>query len=653
MVRFKKQVDKPDPPGFSNGEYTEGIEALKRRLKKSWALLSPPPNLTTSEWADEFLILPDGNAEPGPWRTSRAPYQKEMMDVCDDPAVNMVTFMTSAQIGKTICEQNVINKRIHLDPCNIMFMHPTAEDGKDWMNFKFEPVVRECKELDKLVPKPRSRDKTSTQSRKEFPGGYLMVLGSNAARALRGRSAPLIICDEIDGFETGKEGDQILLLWNRAKTFYNKLLIRSSTPVFTETSRILQAYESSDQRRYYIPCPHCGHEHILKWENFKWDSKEVDGKTIHKTETAHFVCPDCGGCIEDKHKSKFLHDGKWVAKRRFSGHAGFKIWEAYSPWVRFKEIADAFLVAKHTFAMQTFWNTALGEAYDIEKGEHLDHKTLFDRREDYEDRFVPMGAGVLTAGADIQADRIEVHVLAHGHDGEVWVVDYQVFFGDPNLPKVWTLFDDYRTGTRWTHESGVKLKIEATCVDAGYLQTEVLKYTGPKHHMNVFAIKGVEGQKRAFVNPKPTRIGKKKARLYQIGVDTGKDTVYARLKVTAPGPGFVHFNKSRNEDYFEQLTSERKLFKYSRGFKIGYWSLPRGKRNEALDTFNYAMASFELLNVNMDKLFERLHRRANELIAEQQPQAPEVVETIRQQAMKEKKKAIRRPRKKGGFANRF
>lgn len=634
-----------------NPDYLIGCQSLALRLQQSVALLSPPPQLPVSVWADSYRILPEQNAESGRWRTSRAPYQREMMDVTDDPEVLQVTFMTSAQVGKTAIFENIIGKRIDINPDGIIFMNPTVEDAKDWMNLKFEPMVRLCDRLDQKVPRPRSRDKISTQSRKEFPGGFLMLIGSNASRALRGRSAPIIMCDEIDGFEVGKEGDQIELLWNRAKTFFNKILIQSSTPVFTETSNILQAYETSDKRKYFIPCPHCGEMQVLQWKNFRWDSEEVDGRTVHYPETAHFVCIRCAGCIEDRHKFRFLQGGEWRAERPFAGHAGFHIWEGYSPWVKFREIADAFLRAKKKHTLQTFWNTRLGEPWDQERGETLDPESLMARREEYPDNFVPMGGGVICAGVDIQGDRIECQTIAFGRDGERWQVGYEVFYGDTMLPKVWTLLDDHLIGARWKHESGVTLKIEAVGVDAGYLQTKVLEFTGPRRHRNVFAVKGEDGATRPFTKLPPTKIGPRKLPLYIVGVDRGKDLIYTKLKIVAPGPGYIHFNKSRNQEYFDQLTSNKKLYKYKQGFKVDYWELPKGKQDEALDTLNYAEASFDLLNVNLERLFANLHAKANELGREPEPEKTETVEQMARRAKKEK--IIRRPQRKKGWMNRY
>ena len=74
-------------------------------------MMTPPPTLTVSEWADTYRRLPNEYApEPGRWRTDRAPYQKGLMDCITEPSTRKVSIMAAAQTGKTELELNALGR---------------------------------------------------------------------------------------------------------------------------------------------------------------------------------------------------------------------------------------------------------------------------------------------------------------------------------------------------------------------------------------------------------------------------------------------------------------------------------------------------------------------------------------------------------------
>ncbi len=560
--------------------------------------LKPPPRLTISEWADEYCFLPDNNAEPGRWRTSRAAYQKGIMDAICDRKVEKITIMTSAQVGKTSMLNNAIGYYIHQNPKSIIIMHPTLKDAKDWSTFKLAPMVANTPVLKDKVAKPRSRDKTNTTLRKEYPGGYLMILGSNSTSELRGRSAPIILCDEVDAYEATCEGDPINLLWKRANTFKDRKLVLTSTPTIKDISRIDQSWETSDKRRFYVPCPHCGKTQWLKWANVNWD-KTAEGK--HLPATAYYECESCKQKIEHKHKSKMVALGEWLPENQSqTKHVGFQLNELISPWRTWQDVVEDFLEKKAQNDLQVFFNAAMGEPWE-EKGEKVDGNNVYMRREHYGPD-LPEQAVVLTAGIDVQDDRLECEIVAWGPGEESWSMDYIILRGDPSQEMLWSKLTAVLSGT-YQHASGAKIGIMGAAIDTGgHYTQEVYRYCR-QHPYKVFAIKGSSVPGGPLVS-RPTKRNLGKVNLFSVNTITAKDTVYSRLNLAEPGPGYSHypFNEMYSVEYFHQLTVEKRVLRYKQGRPYHTYVKASGERNEALDCRVYALAALYIINPKMTPL---------------------------------------------------
>ena len=391
------------------------------------------------------------------------------------------------------------------------------------------------------------------------------------------------------------------------------------------------AFNETDQRHFHILCPHCQHPHVLRWGNVIWPKDEP--------ENAHFVCPSCSAPYTDVQKDVAVRKaeslgGGWIASAPFKGKAGFHLNELYSPWRRLKETVAEFLVSKpFPERLQVWINTALGETWDA-GGEILDENELLTRRERYA-ADVPARALYLTIGADTQPDRIEAEVVGWGSGEETWSVDYQVFHGDPDIPEgqpgsPWSMFTDYVRKT-WKHESGVGLPVSMTCIDTGGSNTQaVYDYVKAHKGQRIFGIKGFSGENLPIVGaPNRKRSGRKQKKidLYPVGVDQAKSVVVKRLRIAEPGPGYCHFPEGRDIDYFRQLTAEKMVTKYVKGFPKREWHKQEGRRNEALDCRVYAFAAFVMSPPQMDKIAFRIRQEK----AEQSPapvvQKPVVINT--------------------------
>lgn len=544
------------------------------------------------------------------------------MDAVNDPAVETVVVMKSAQVGWTEILGNVIGFFIDNDPCPILIIQPTLEMGEAWSKDRLAPMVRDTPALHNKIKDAKSRDSGNTLLHKTFPGGHITIAGANSPAGLASRPIRVVLFDEVDRYppSAGAEGDPIALASKRTTTFWNRKKLMGSTPTVKGVSRIESAYEGSDQRRYFVPCPHCGTFQTLKWGGpdhpfgVKWPDENPS--------EAYYVCEHCASVITDADKAEMLRLGEWRPTKPGGAIAGFHINELYSPWVTFGEMASNFVEAKRLpETLKTWVNTALGETWE-EAGETVDETGLLARRENYGPE-IPLAASVLTCGVDVQDDRIECETVAWGHGEESWSVEYQVFTGDPARPEVWKALDDYLLST-FDHESGAKLRISSACIDSGGHHTkQVYAFTSRRFARRVYATKGVAGPGKPLIS-RPNKNSKAKGRVFMLGADTGKDSVYARLKISDPGPGYCHFPAHYDADYFAQLTAEKVVSKYTHGFRTRVWVKKSAHaRNEALDCRVLAMAALEIINVRIDRVSARIaQRQAPKPEPEKPPEIP-------------------------------
>lgn len=606
------------------------------QAREAWR---PPPKLKVSEWADQFRYLSaESSSEPGRWSTNRAPYQREIMDTYTDPEVEDVTWVASSQVGKTEILNNIMGYAVDQRPGPMMTIQPTLEMAKAWSKDRLNPMARDTPQLRSKI-KINARDGDNTILHKKGPGFQLTISGANSPASLASRPIRDVFADEVDRYDAsaGKEGDPLKLAFKRTNNFWNRKRYRTSTPTVEGDSRIMKEWENSDQREYHVPCPHCGHLHTLQWANVHWDKdKDKDGRTIaHHPHTAYMVCPDCGGVIEDRHKGVMLRDevaggtARWIAAKEFTGHAGFRINELYSPWRRFRDVVSDFLDSKDDpETLQVWVNTSLGEAYDGDGADtNADPDSMIERLEEYPAQ-VPSDGYVLVAGVDVQGDRIEVQVDAFGDDEERWFVDYTILYGNPESPDIWQDLDVLLNGT-YEHESGTQIGILAANVDSGHHTQMVYNFCMSRAARRIHAVKGMSGEGRPFVSEakqKKRGKGTRKTPLFLLGVDDGKTTLMTRLKFPEPGPGFWHFPRGHQYvtvEYFKQLTAERRIKKKRAGRPYYEWKLMR-PRNEALDCSLYSLAAYRMLPQAMVQ-----NAKESVLFPDQQKSAKRKVRRIR------------------------
>jgi len=352
-------------------------------------------------------------------------------------------------------------------------------------------------------------------------------------------------------------------------------------------------------------------------------------------ETAVYVCPECGAAWSDAERLRAVANGEWRASEPFHGVAGFRLSGLYSPWTSLADAARDFLESrKLPEALRVWVNTYLAETWE-ETGDQVDDMALAERREDYGES-LPDPVVLLTAGVDVQDDRLEIEIVGWGRNEESWSIDYRTLYGDPASPTVWGDLDSVLNET-WMHPRGVELPIRCAAVDSGGHHTQaVYTFVRGREGRRVFAIKGVGGEGKALVG-RPSRNNIGKIKLFPVGVDTAKDVVYSRLKIQDEGAGYCHFPAHYDDEFFRQLTAEQRIEKYHKGYLKREWRKVRA-RNEALDCRVYALAAYALLNVNINQLSNRF-KKPRQI----EPETPSAAVIARQ--------PNRRARPRGGFAN--
>jgi len=567
------------------------IKNVLKKVSKAWA---PPPRLTVTEWSDEYRMLsPEASAEAGKYYSSRAPYQKGIMDAISDRKVERVVLMTSAQIGKSEMLLNMTGYVISYAPAPTLVMLPTLSMAQAWSKERLAPMCRDTPVLRDKIKDPRSRDSNNTTLNKQFPGGFISIIASNSPASISSRPIKNVFLDEVDRFaeSAGSEGSPVNLAIARTRTFAGSKIVMVSTPTIKDYSPIEINYENSSKNEYYVPCPECNEKQTLTWEQVQYDPENMT--------VAQIACKHCGSLIDESKKMWMLKNGEWRSGSDNPKIQGFHINELYSPWRSWLDTAVDYEEARSKPEMMKVWvNTSLGLPYEGE-AEKLDAVELQDKAENYNEDLLPESVLCLTAGADVQMDRIECSVFGWSGNDETYVITHKIFWGLTTDTGVWREFNEYLLSIFET-EDGRKMRIASTCVDTGGSSTQSVYYfLKGKARRRVFGVKGSSEQGRPIVN-KPTFIQRYNIPLYIVGTDTAKDWIFSRLKAD----GLIHFSESLDEEYYAQLTSEKKVLVMRNGRQAFRYQQTR-KRNETLDCFVYGLTAKEILNPNYEILEQK------------------------------------------------
>jgi phage terminase large subunit GpA-like protein len=588
------------------------LASIQQALNAFTQAVAPPPDLRVSDWArHNFRLSSEYSASVGEFVPHA--YQIEPLDVLgpSNPS-DMMVMMCAAQMMKTLIMLVFLGYVIDVDPGPVLIAQPSEADADSFSKERIAPMVRDVPVLAAKVEEQRGRDSGNTILQKRFRGGQVSLTGAISPRGLRRRSVRYLLLDEIDGYEDTAEGDPVDLAVMRTVTFWNRKIVLCSTPTIHGNSRIERAFEDSDQRRYFMPCPWCEHEQVLVWGRVKWGV--VDGEVIEPAN-AHYQCEKCERLIPHHLKLDMLQKGRWVATNAAGRYPGFGISRLYAmDWSWGRIVTEKFLPAKdNPIKLQSFVNTILAETWKSPGESAPDWEKLSSRIEDYRLGTVPLGVLFLTAGVDVQKSWIEGYVWGWGRGQQRWLVDHFRFEGDPYGSEVWKALEEQLART-YRHPCGVDLPIARMAVDSGYATNEVYLFVRRQGIGRAIAVDGRPRGMALVGSPQPVDItvqGRKLTKgvkIWPVNVSTAKSELYGYLNKERPKEGepypsgWVHFATGLDEEFFRQLTAEHLQTRVVKGYPKYEWIKTR-ERNEALDCANYARGAANVCG--MDRFQEQ------------------------------------------------
>jgi phage terminase large subunit GpA-like protein len=554
-------------------------------LARARRALVPPPRLDLPDWIEANICLPDNlSAAPGPVRLW--PFQRGIAEAIGDPGLERVTVIKPVRVGYTTLLTAALAGYVANDPAPILCLLPAEADCRDYVVSDLEPTFAASPVVSRALAEDREEGERNTILSRRFPGGSLKVVAARAPRNLRRHTARVLFIDEADAMEPTPEGSPILLAERRTLSFPNRKIVMGSTPTFEDTSHVLRAYAASDRRIFEVPCPECGTFSEIQWQDIRWPEG--------RPEEAAWCCPSCGALVAERHKPAMVAAGRWRATApEVRGHAGFRLNALVSlhenaSWGR---LAAEFLAAKDDPAtLQTFVNTILAQGWRG-AGEELEEADLAARAEPWGlEAGLPAEALALTAGVDVQHDRLEVTFLGWTEAGVPLAAGHRVIWGRYDDAATWGELDALLSKT-WPHAQGGRLALDAACIDAGDGATmdQVMRFAAPRLRRRVFPIKGAPGMSRPIIDRQGTRT--KGGRLWIVGTDAAKTWLFARLA----RPGAFRLSAELREVWYEQVTSERAVVRYRRGQPVRSFERIPGKRAEALDCLVYALAARQMV----------------------------------------------------------
>lgn len=625
---------------------TETQRAVIDALLKGLRPLRAVKPMSLSQWAAlKFKLSAESSHTQGQWEAY--PFQPGWMDAFSNDEIEEVTVRKSKRVGYTktlvaFIAYNAAHRRRKQ-----ALWQPTDDDRDSFVKSEVDPMLRD---VDAMKPVLIS-GKEDTLKLKQFMGSALHTLGGKAARAFRRITVAVAMLDEASAFDpmVEKAIDPIEGARGRLEGAPFPKLIAGSTPRVKGIDHIETREANAEAvMRYQITCPHCNTEHPLIWggekvlHGFKWDGADPS--------TVRHVCPHCRGSINQADYLRLWKQGAWVSScgdyrygqdgvwrdaalqpRKPPRHVAFVIWTAYSPQRAWSDIVREWLEATATAKtgekgpLITFINETLGELWE-EVFERADEHELARRAENYRRFTVPMGGLILVTGIDVQDNRFEAVTWAIGRGEEMWCVDYSVIPANPAEDHEWDEKLDAYLSTPFEHAAGQTLKIEAAAIDTGgHFTHQAYNYARVRERRKVYAVKG-DTQTGKPIKGKATiadvnwrgKLLKRGVRLWWVGTDTAKDTLFGRMKVTQPGPGYVHFSTDLPPEFYFQLTAESRVPVRVAGGVDYRWVNPKRARNEVLDCTVYAMFCAQALGLHLrsEKEWTRLEEAVQPKVAD-------------------------------------
>ena len=469
-----------------------------------------------------------------------------------------------------------------------------------------------------------------------------------------------MFCDEIDAYIAGKEGDPCALADRAAITFTDAWKIKCSTTTLTNFSRVYDGFKRGDQQLFFIPCPCCGGFQDLKTEQLKFsftpeeharfdcnpndytwqtfaDAKKQEG-LIRETKRAMYVCEHCHRGWTDTQRIQSYMSGDarnppvivkgkelradWRATAPFNGIRSKALNGMYitiglkKDYVSYlQQFAEQFMAACEggRETLMVWCNIFANKPFEDE-AEITDWQVLKKRAEDYT---VPVQVCWIAFGADVHPDRFELVFVGWGDRQEQWVLDRKVIMGDFDMPEMQDRVWDYLSNKKFAHPILGDMEWKAGAIDSGH-QTKVqavFKFAAQHAMRSVWSCKGFDEALGAVYERKKERVHA--GIRFNFNVDYLKNQIFDRLRNTEPGANYIHFHARLDNDFFQQLCSERKVTvkQANGGFKTQWVKPTSSTRNEVLDCMVYCQGVYEVCREG--EVIARTWKKIQEKLREQ------------------------------------
>jgi phage terminase large subunit GpA-like protein len=552
---------------------------------------APQPRLSPSEWIEQhYKLSGETSAEPGKYKFDRAPYLREIADATGDLSLEFVGLQKPAQTGYSELLKAILARCIAADPSGILLIQPTVDLAKQFNKERIKPMLRDVPVLKEMFGESSGRrEYDDTLQFLGFPGGFLALQGANSPSGLASRPVRRVFSDEVGRWpeSAGDEGDPFELADARNRTFWNRMHVAGSSPGDLESCRITALYESTDMRRYFVPCKDCGERFTLDWRNEAGEyllQCEKDDAGEWLPETAFFACPHCGSAHMDSDKQGLLRGGVWVAQRpEITKRRGYRIDGLMSPWLSWPDILRKFQAAKQSIAtLRVFINTVIGLPF-APPTERLSAEGLMARAEPMPT--FPAWVGAFTVGCDLQADRGEALPVGFGPEQRFAIREPIRVYGTIDSP------DFVREMADELAKPRDGMKPSAVAFDTGYRPEIVWKIVDElgRRGIRAYGTKGMGEPGRPLVTKPDGASTKTKRPPWTLGTHTVKDFIDARFRVDADGPLAPAFSDQLTPEEFAQLTAEEKKLTTFKGRVRRVWVQITGRRNEMLDMLGEAI----------------------------------------------------------------
>ena len=631
--------------------------------------LAPRKPLTVSQWADvERRLSSKGSAEPGRWRTDRNPPLREPMDLLSARSpVKDVVLMFPIQFGKTEVAVNALGYTMDHNPGPIMVCLPGEVSAHKWVAQKLNPMIEETPAVRATLVSTNSRDGANRREFKDFAGGQLYIEHAGSPSRLKSTSVRTLIVDELDEFAANLVGgdDPVAMLDGRTSAFpatYKRLYI--STPQIRGLSRIEALWEKSDQRRFQVPCPHCGELQHLEWSGLRWGPR-ASGINAGVVGGVAYVCRECGALIDEHHKTGMIAAGQWVPENpgaRMRGYAINCLYYQIGLGPRWADLVEMWLDAQNDPAkLKTFINDRLAEPWEDPAMRAVKHNVIADRAESYALRSAPPGVLAITAGVDTQDNRLAVQLVGWGRGLQFWTLDYVELMGDPADDAVWSALVSLLKQPI-ERDGGAILHVEAVAIDAGGHRTEAVKhFVRERRVRRPLAIFGAVPNNAPVLSKGRMqdvdwkgRHDKRGVMIHHVGTVGIKHWLYSRLSTDADKTSehrLAHLSDQLPPEYFAGLVSE------SYNPSKNRFEKKRGARNEPLDTWVYAYAAAHHPELRLHRRtkaeWDAVEARLQKLGADSTAGEAPTTNVLPSEVPNDEITRQRRPRRAGNFAKRW